>query len=1011
MAGKKKGRQIDHPISFQRPFGGEDEDPYAHIQAHTILLESSTNNKKDERIVYFIPPIDDTQGPTLESIEPETKEKYQRRINRIISHSTFKPKNESSEASLQEFVFEHIYGLPESTLADRLLGQSLRQNIERGFTLQDETALWKAQALFAHRFKEYHHVQLDLFQKTPELENKEIVAKSLEDLVVFDQQRRHRYPLQTDWLKTEGRSYIYDFLNAYPEIATIKTFSENTLRNLLEINFFLHSTSRFIDDTEAYGDLFFPDHYPQRVVRGQEAEDEQEKRNEQIKAGVEKDLEDLPLRRRKAQREFEDDIKKITVEQEYEEVFEGDYAMSAATFLVMKEFVKDYAAIANDVDDRKAMSVLDSSIATSIATIKGQRGYAERTWIYSGINDLLKSTRNISQELAKTTPLLRASLFSALNYLKDEFPDHRSTSNRYGSDMMTTIRMTVSNRLQEFQAIDPRLHYGILMKTAIAIKPNLNKYSLETSPEFFPGDEAVERIRQGTMKHISKTLDKYLQDARKYAAAFVEQQETGERPVESKEIAKRSLEMKNNPHREDMNRRFRHDESPSRSRSRKRNLLNNIAAHIEKEPDERLSYNALSMYLLSINDERKPSPEQQEYLKIAHKEVERKGAGTLEGLLSAEIAGMLHDQEDKNILLKTVNRWDSKKGPEELTAKLLTQARIRETYADVEDRILANLLLTRITALPNPQRYKQMIRLLDEKADVETFIECSAIQSAHEVCGKLGQGNNATTYKAYSEELKRHRALKVINQDKMSSQEAEIMAKLEGEDLENIVQVYAAGEDIVTVNGRKRYAIDMEYVDGETLQEKAERRKLGEDEVLNYSAQLYNGIKSLRKKGIFHYDLHLNNIKVNSRGTLKILDFGTSSDEQKDFKENRLYRPPSEVARAGDIFSLGLITYTLATGESLVGPREDASISTYKERIAEIKEHMMEGGKLQAQYREKIKANTPSSLQDIIVSCLEGFDDIAGIERSYVRAREELKYHFMDKRQLIQRIKELESGA
>ena len=225
---------------------------------------------------------------------------------------------------------------------------------------------------------------------------------------------------------------------------------------------------------------------------------------------------------------------------------------------------------------------------------------------------------------------------------------------------------------------------------------------------------------------------------------------------------------------------------------------------------------------------------------------------------------------------------------------------------------------------------------------------------------KIGRGSSGSTYLAYSDELKKYRAVKVIDQETVNPNEAILMARIGRVNLENIVQIHEAGHEIATVDNKKRYAILMEYVDGQTLEEILHERKLTLHEVLDYSAQILNGIKSLRKHGITHRDLKPKNIKVNTQGEVKILDFGIATDEpHPEARNNQEFGAPKNM-EADDLISFGLLVYKMATGKNLIDVpgKEPMGHDVYTDEIDRIKQFLYRDGKIIKEYAEKIEALT-----------------------------------------------------
>lgn len=339
----------------------------------------------------------------------------------------------------------------------------------------------------------------------------------------------------------------------------------------------------------------------------------------------------------------------------------------------------------------------------------------------------------------------------------------------------------------------------------------------------------------------------------------------------------------------------------------------------------------------------------------------------------------------------------------------------------------------------------------NEVTSLDEIAECLAIESPYQVVCKLGEGKAGRTYKVYSHALKRYRALKII--DNPNPKEAQLMARLSGGSLDNIVQIHEAGEHIAKVDTQPKYAIVMEYVDGNTLEKlihlslqyddlgrgmfvlhRKDRRavkyidqyhqgynftEIGDEDffvatkypvisfsdAIEYSAQILNGIIRLREHGITHRDLNLRNIMVTPKKEVKILDFGIATDEEHPpAQDNRRFGAPASM-EASDLISLGLIVYKLYTYKHLVPvERKSMGTSTYAETIAKVKETIYnQQGKLRRGYVRKI----PKYIKRIVVACLE-CRPIEEIKQAFLETEPSVEYYFMQRHDLIARILERE---
>ena len=103
------------------------------------------------------------------------------------------------------------------------------------------------------------------------------------------------------------------------------------------------------------------------------------------------------------------------------------------------------------------------------------------------------------------------------------------------------------------------------------------------------------------------------------------------------------------------------------------------------------------------------------------------------------------------------------------------------------------------------------------------------------------------------------------NLKKRLVREAQAAAKL---DHPNICAIYDVNEaDSLTF-------IVMQYIEGETLAEKMERKPLRLSTALAIAEQAAEGLAEAHAHGIVHRDIKPQNMMITPRGQLKILDFG-----------------------------------------------------------------------------------------------------------------------------------------
>ncbi|MBO9664542.1 serine/threonine-protein kinase [Dokdonella sp.] len=137
----------------------------------------------------------------------------------------------------------------------------------------------------------------------------------------------------------------------------------------------------------------------------------------------------------------------------------------------------------------------------------------------------------------------------------------------------------------------------------------------------------------------------------------------------------------------------------------------------------------------------------------------------------------------------------------------------------------------------------------------------------------------------------------------------------------------------VTADGKPWLAL--EYIDGESVLEWCDRRRLGIAERLKLFLVVCDAVAHAHQRLVVHRDLKPSNILVGRDGTLKLLDFGIAKllDQAGDATATRVFTPdyaaPEQIrgepiTTAVDVYALGLLLYELLTGRRPREARDDA---------------------------------------------------------------------------------------
>ena len=205
------------------------------------------------------------------------------------------------------------------------------------------------------------------------------------------------------------------------------------------------------------------------------------------------------------------------------------------------------------------------------------------------------------------------------------------------------------------------------------------------------------------------------------------------------------------------------------------------------------------------------------------------------------------------------------------------------------------------------------------------------IGSDYSIISEKSSGGFATVYLVKDKKTNKEYAAKILNKDKYYKREVEINKLLKKLKIPNIVEyIYSSDNDIITLKGEKpekmKYMIFNYYSKGDLLK----YIKLSQGLKEKYSKVLFKKvletIQLIHNKGIYHFDLKLNNILLDEKYTPIIGDFGLSRtiNDSKDNKffgsfGTKAYKPPQMHRNQGfngiksDIFSLGVTLFKLVT--------------------------------------------------------------------------------------------------
>jgi len=250
----------------------------------------------------------------------------------------------------------------------------------------------------------------------------------------------------------------------------------------------------------------------------------------------------------------------------------------------------------------------------------------------------------------------------------------------------------------------------------------------------------------------------------------------------------------------------------------------------------------------------------------------------------------------------------------------------------------------------------------------ERFPPGTLLASRYRIVSRLGKGGMGEVFRADDLILGQPVALKFLPESSKSNvnlltrfyDEVRIARQISHK---NVCRVYDIGE----VDGQPY--LSMEYIDGEDLASLLRRiGRLPADKATEFARNLCAAVAAAHAQGVLHRDLKPANIMIDSRGELRVTDFGLAAiAEQLQGDEIRngtpAYMAPeqltgTEVSAQSDLYAVGLILYEMFTGK----------LPFQAETVAEI-----------TRLRQESRATNPSTLigdldksvERAILRCLE----------------------------------------
>ena len=205
------------------------------------------------------------------------------------------------------------------------------------------------------------------------------------------------------------------------------------------------------------------------------------------------------------------------------------------------------------------------------------------------------------------------------------------------------------------------------------------------------------------------------------------------------------------------------------------------------------------------------------------------------------------------------------------------------------------------------------------------------IGNRYEILDFLGKGGMGMIYKAHDRALDEIVALKTLRPQIAS--DADMVRRFVAEIKlarkirhRNVCAIHDYGED------KRLIYISMEYIDGIDLKKiLQEKGGFPQDEAFDVTIQAVKGLEAIHEVGVIHRDLKTHNIMLDSRGVVRLLDFGIAKQQDADtgltgtgqLVGTPEYMSPEQVRGQtvdfrSDLYSLGIVIFEIFTGQRSV---------------------------------------------------------------------------------------------
>jgi serine/threonine protein kinase len=249
------------------------------------------------------------------------------------------------------------------------------------------------------------------------------------------------------------------------------------------------------------------------------------------------------------------------------------------------------------------------------------------------------------------------------------------------------------------------------------------------------------------------------------------------------------------------------------------------------------------------------------------------------------------------------------------------------------------------------------------------FEHLEGLENDYDQIQKIAIGGMAEVYRGRQKSLDRPVAIKRMRAELRGSRDLQERFRREARSAANLLHHNLAHVYDYKVVGSEAYII-MEYIDGFDLAQILERSgPMPVDVATMIAVKILQGLAQVHSHGMIHRDIKPDNIRVNMRGEVKIMDFGIALDPgELNLTQPGIligsphYLAPEQILgdkldQRADIFAFGITFYEMLTGKRPFSEKDGQTVYA-----------VIKSGKYEK--ITQVRPDVPAYIANVVEKCL-----------------------------------------